>query len=73
MGSVLHREGSDAPLTVTWSSAVADGPWLAPAVRGGLDRAGAEALVGAYLEIEAGPDAALPRGSYFWHEVSARR
>ena len=25
--------------------------------------------MGAYLEIEAGPDAVLPRGSYFWHEV----
>ena len=25
-GSVLYREGSDHPLTVTWSSPIADGP-----------------------------------------------
>ncbi len=69
VGSVLHREGSDAPLTVAWSSAVADGPgWRLQFAEVG-DRAAAEALVGAYLEIEAGPGAVLPRGSYFWHEV----
>jgi 16S rRNA processing protein RimM len=69
VGSVLHREGSDEPLTVTWSSAVADGPGWRLQFGEVFDRAGAEALVGAYLEIEAGPDAVLPRGSYFWHEV----
>jgi len=69
VGSVLHREGSDAPLTVTWSSAVADGPGWRLQFGEVVDRAGAEALVGAYLEIDAGPDAVLPRGSYFWHEV----
>ena len=69
VGSVLHREGSDEPLTVTWSSAVADGPGWRLQFGEVIDRAGAEALVGAYLEIEAGPDAVLPRGSYFWHEV----
>ena len=69
VGSVLHREGSDAPLTVTWSSAVADGPGWRLQFGEVVDRAGAEALVGAYLEIEAGPDAVLPRGAYFWHEV----
>jgi ribosomal 30S subunit maturation factor RimM len=25
--------------------------------------------MGAYLEIVPGPDASLPRGAYFWHEV----
>jgi len=69
VGSVLHREGSDAPLTVSWSSAVADGPGWRLQFGEVVDRAGAEALVGAYLEIEAGPDAVLPRGAYFWHEV----
>ncbi|TMF33932.1 MAG: 16S rRNA processing protein RimM [Chloroflexi bacterium] len=68
-GSMLHREGSDEPLTVTWSSAVADGPGWRIQFREVADRAAAEALVGAYLEIEAGPAAALPRGAYFWHEV----
>jgi ribosomal 30S subunit maturation factor RimM len=69
VGSVLYREGSDEPLTVTWSSAVADGPGWRLQFGEVVDRAGAEALVGAYLEIAAGPDAVLPRGSYFWHEV----
>jgi 16S rRNA processing protein RimM len=68
-GSVLHREGSDEPLTVTWSSAVADGPGWRIQFAEVPDRSGAQGLVGSYLEIDAGPDATLPRGSYFWHEV----
>ncbi|HET9614085.1 MAG TPA: ribosome maturation factor RimM [Candidatus Limnocylindrales bacterium] len=68
-GSVLRREGSAEPLTVTWSSAVADGPGWRLQFAEVADRSAAEALMGAYLEIDAGPDAALPRGSYFWHEV----
>ena len=68
-GSVLHIEGSDEPLTVTWSSAVADGPGWRIQFHEVTDRTAAEALVGAYLEIEAGPASALPRGAYFWHEV----
>lgn len=69
IGSVLHREGSDEPLTVTWSSAVADGPGWRLQFAEIRDRAGAETLKGAYLEVPAGPDSALPRGAYFWHEV----
>ena len=69
VGSVLHREGSDEPLTVTWSSAVADGPGWRIQFAEVPDRSAADALVGAYLEISAGPDSTLPRGSYFWHEV----
>ena len=69
VGSVLHREGSTEPLTVTWSSAVADGPGWRIQFAEVRDRSAAEALKGAYLEVEAGPDAALPRGAYFWHEV----
>jgi 16S rRNA processing protein RimM len=68
-GSVLHREGSDESLTVTWSSAVADGPGWRIQFAEIPDRSSAERLVGIYLEIDAGPDATLPRGSYFWHEV----
>jgi len=68
-GSVLFREGSDDPLTVTWSSPIADGPGWRVQFREVHDRSAAERLKGAYLEIEAGPDSALPRGSYFWHEV----
>ena len=69
VGSVLHREGSDAPLTVTWSSAVADGPGWRLQFAEFRDRSAAEELKGAYLEVPAGPDAVLPRGAYFWHEV----
>ena len=69
VGSVLHREGSEEPLTVAWSSAVADGPGWRIRFAEVPDREGAEALVGAYLEVDAGPDAVLPRGAYFWHEV----
>ena len=68
-GTVLFREGDAAPLTITWSSPIADGPGWRLQFAGVLDRASAEALQGAYLEIAAGPDAVLPRGAYFWHEV----
>jgi 16S rRNA processing protein RimM len=68
-GTVLHREGDPAPLTITWSSAVADGPGWRLQFAEVRDRSAAEGLKDAYLEIAAGPDAALPRGSYFWHEV----
>ena len=68
-GSVLHREGSAAPLTVTWSSAVADGPGWRMQFAEVPDRTAAEELVGAYLEVDAGPASTLPRGAYFWHEV----
>ncbi|HEX2754126.1 MAG TPA: ribosome maturation factor RimM [Candidatus Limnocylindrales bacterium] len=69
VGSVLHREGSDERLTVAWSSAVSDGPGWRLQFAEVHDRSAAEDLKGAYLEIDAGPDAALPRGAYFWHEV----
>src|SRR4029078_9944685 len=64
VGSVLHREGSNDPLTVTWSSAVADGPGWRIQFAEVPDRSAAEALVGAYLEIAAGPDSTLPRGPH---------
>jgi 16S rRNA processing protein RimM len=69
VGSVLHPEGSDERLTVTWSSAVSDGPGWRLQFAEVHDRSAAEGLKGAYLEIDVGPDAALPRGAYFWHEV----
>jgi 16S rRNA processing protein RimM len=68
-GSVLHREGSDQPLTVVASTAVADGPGWRLQFAEVPDRGAAESLMGAYLEIDAGPDAVLPRGAYYWHEV----
>jgi 16S rRNA processing protein RimM len=69
VGSVLHREGADDRLTVVWSSAVSDGPGWRLQFAEVHDRSAAEDLKGVYLEIAAGPDAALPRGAYFWHEV----
>jgi 16S rRNA processing protein RimM len=68
-GTVLHREGSDDPLTVAWSSAVADGPGWRVRFAEVTTREAAESLKGAYLEWVAGPDAELGRGEYFWHEV----
>jgi hypothetical protein len=56
-------------LTVTSSSAIADGPGWRIQFAEVRDRSAAETLKGAYLEIAAGPDAVLPRGAYFWHEV----
>jgi 16S rRNA processing protein RimM len=69
LGSVLHVEGSDAPLTIDWSAAVGDGPGWRIRFREVRDRAAAELLKGAYVEIVAGPDAELERGEYFWHEL----
>jgi 16S rRNA processing protein RimM len=69
VGRVLYREGSDEPLRIVWSSAVADGPGWRVQFDSIGDRSAAEELKGTYLEIDVGPDAALPRGAYFWHEV----
>ena len=69
VGRVLYREGSDEPMTITWSSAVGDGPGWRLQFAEVRDRSAAEDLKGTYLEIDAGPDATLPRGAYFWHEV----
>jgi 16S rRNA processing protein RimM len=69
-GSVLHREGSDEPLTVAWSSPVADGPGWRVRFKEVTTRDEADALLrGAYLEWVASPEAELGRGEYFWHEV----
>jgi 16S rRNA processing protein RimM len=68
-GTVLYREGDQAPLTITSSAAIADGPGWRIQFAEVRDRSAAETLRGAYLEIAAGPDAVLPRGAYFWHEV----
>ena len=68
-GSVLHREGSDEPLTVAWSSPIADGPGWRIRFDEVDTRDGALALKGVYLEAVVGPEAEPARGSYFWHEV----
>ena len=68
-GAVLHREGSDEPLTVAWSSPIADGPGWRVRFEEIRARAEAETLKGVYLEAVVGPEAEPVRGSYFWHEV----
>jgi 16S rRNA processing protein RimM len=68
-GRVLYREGSDDPLTIDWSSAIADGPGWRIRFREVASRTAAEALIGTYLETIAGPEAEPPRGAYLWHEV----
>jgi 16S rRNA processing protein RimM len=69
VGKVLYREGSDEPLRIVWSSAVGDGPGWRIQFAEVHDRSAAEDLKDAYLEVDAGPEATLPRGAYFWHEV----
>jgi 16S rRNA processing protein RimM len=68
-GAVLFAEGSEKPLTIDWSAAVSDGPGWRIHFAEITDRTTAETLKGTYLECLAGPEAELPRGAYFWHEV----
>src|SRR5688572_17978064 len=68
-GRVLFREGDERPLTIDWSSAIADGPGWRVHFREVPDRSSAEALKGVYLESDIGAEAPLARGEYFWHEV----
>jgi len=68
-GAVLHREGSAEPLTVAWSSPIADGPGWRIRFEEVRTRDAAESLKGVYLEAVVGPEAEPARGSYFWHEI----
>ncbi len=68
-GTVLHREGDDAPLTIASSEAVADGPGWRIRFREITDRDAADRLRGSYLETVAYPQRDLARGEYYWHEV----
>jgi 16S rRNA processing protein RimM len=68
-GAVLYREGRPEPLTIVAAEAIPDGPGWRIRFAEVPDRTAADTLRGAYLEADAGSAAALPRGSYFWHEV----
>lgn len=68
VGSVLHREGSDEPLTIASAAAVSGAPGWRLRFEEVADRTSAEALIGTYLEAPAAPGA-LERGEYWWHEV----
>lgn len=68
-GSVLHREGSDEPLTIVSAEAVADGPGWRLRFSEVPNRNAADRLRGAYLEAVTYPERDLARGEYYWHEV----
>jgi 16S rRNA processing protein RimM len=68
-GTVLYREGDDAPLTIESAAAVRDGPGWRLRFREVADRDAAEALRGRYLETVVRPGADLARGEVYWHEV----
>ncbi|MFO1541053.1 MAG: ribosome maturation factor RimM [Chloroflexota bacterium] len=65
-GSLLHAEGDDAPLTVTWVQP--DGPGLLVRFREVPTREAADLLRDRYLEADIPVDA-LPDGSFYWHEI----
>ena len=68
-GVVLHREGSDAPLTIASAEPVADGPGWRVRFREIATRDAADTLRGAYLESDVHPTGELARGEVYWHEV----
>lgn len=68
-GVVLHREVSDAPLTIASAEPVADGPGWRVRFREIGTRDAADTLRGAYLEAVVHPVGALTRGEVYWHEV----
>ena len=68
-GIVLHREGSDDPLTIATAEAVADGPGWRVRFREIATREAADTLRGVYLETVVHPVGELTRGEVYWHEV----
>jgi 16S rRNA processing protein RimM len=68
-GQVLHPEGDARALTITTAEPVEDGPGWRMRFREVPDRAAAERLREAYLEIAVDRAADLPDGAAYWHEV----
>jgi 16S rRNA processing protein RimM len=68
-GTVLHVEGDARPLTVAAAQPVEDGPGWRVQFREIADRAAAERLREAYLEIAVDRSADLADGAAYWHEV----
>lgn len=68
-GVVLHREGSDEPLTIASAEPVADGPGWRVRFEQVTTRDAADGLRGAYLETVVHPLGELARGEVYWHEV----
>ena len=69
IGRVLHVEGDDRPLTIVAGQPVADGPGWRLRFREVPDRAAAERLRDAYVEIAIDRAADLAAGAAYWHEV----
>jgi 16S rRNA processing protein RimM len=67
-GSLVLLEGEDEPRRVRDLEAGGRVPVVA--LEGLDDRPAAEALIGRYLEVEAGE---LPEGSYYWHQLTGLR
>jgi 16S rRNA processing protein RimM len=68
-GRVLHREGSDAPLTIVASGPVEDGPGWRLQFREIGSRTAAERLRDAWLEAAVDRSLDLEPGAAYWHEV----
>ena len=68
-GRVLHVEGDQRPLTIALAQPVEDGPGWRLQFREVSDRAAAERLREAYLEIAVDRRADLADGAAYWHEV----
>jgi 16S rRNA processing protein RimM len=68
-GRVLHPEGSAEALTIEGAAPVDDGPGWRLQFREIRDRAAAERLRDAYLEIEVDRSTDLAPGAFYWHEV----
>jgi 16S rRNA processing protein RimM len=70
VGAVLHREGTNEPLTIRSATAIEDGPGWRLQFEEVPDRNAAEALRNAYLEVDTTvAGGSLARGEYYWHEV----
>jgi len=69
VGQVLHVEGDTRPLTVASAQPVEDGPGWRVRFREAPDRAAAEPLREAYLEVAVDRSADLADGAAYWHEV----
>lgn len=68
-GRVLHLEGDQRPLTIAAAQPVEDGPGWRLQFREVPDRAAAERLREAYLEVAVDRTADLADGAAYWHEV----
>jgi 16S rRNA processing protein RimM len=64
-GTVLYVEGETSPLTVAWTGP--SKPGLLVRFAEVSSREAAERLRDRYLEVV--PEAPLPEGTYYWHEI----